>query len=83
VGAVKLALQHKAPVVPVAIWGTENFESGLLSRPKVTIQIGQPLNIVEMAGPPPHDRETQRELTTVLMERIAGMLPPAYRGVYG
>lgn len=82
VGVVKLALEHRAPVVPAAIWGTENFRFRLRHRQKITIRIGEPLDVVSMAGPPPYSRNTLRELTTVVMQRIANMLPPEYRGVY-
>jgi hypothetical protein len=36
----------------------------------------------ELAWPPPHQPATIRELTTILMKRIAAMLPPDHRGVY-
>jgi len=81
-GTVKLALEHKVPIVPAAILGTQHIKIGR-TRPKATFQIGEPLDVATLAGPPPYTNETIRELTTLLMERIAKMLPPEHRGVYG
>jgi 1-acyl-sn-glycerol-3-phosphate acyltransferase len=81
VGAVKLALQYQVPVVPSAVWETRNFKVGW-RRSKVNIVFGKPLDIVALAGPPPHKHETLRELTTMLMQEIADKLPPECRGVY-
>jgi 1-acyl-sn-glycerol-3-phosphate acyltransferase len=83
VGAVKLALEHRAPIVPAAIWGTQDFHFGLRQNNKISIRVGQPLDVVAMAGSPPYNQKTYRELTTVLMQQIAAMLPPTHRGVYG
>lgn len=81
-GAIKLALECKAPIVPAAIFGTQNFRLGLGRANKIRIQIGQPLDIATVAGSPPYQHQTLRELTTTLMREIAAMLPPAHRGVY-
>ena len=83
VGAIKLALEHQALVVPAAIWGTQNVRFGQRRHNQVSIRIGQALDVVAMAGSPPHHHNTYRELTIVLMKEIAAMLPPAHRGVYG
>jgi 1-acyl-sn-glycerol-3-phosphate acyltransferase len=83
VGSVKLALEHQSPLVPAAIWGTENFRFGRRRNNQIHIRVGQPLDVVAMAGPPPWHHDTYRELTTQLMQQIAAMLPPSYRGVYG
>ncbi len=81
-GTVRLALEHRVPVVPVAIIGTQNFRYSWPRINKVRIEIGQPLDLEPMAGPPPYKQETLRKLTTLLMQQIAVMLPPAHRGVY-
>lgn len=82
-GAVKLALDYQVPVVPVAVSGTEKFDvkKGRKSN-KIRIEAGPPLDMVALAGSTNYDRDTLRQLTQVLMEQIAAMLPPAYRGVY-
>jgi len=80
-GTVQLALEHKVPIVPAAILGTQHVQIGR-TRPKVTMQVGEPLDVVALAGPPPYSPNTIRELTSLLMQRIAAMLPPRHRGVY-
>lgn len=81
-GTVKLALEYNVPIVPAAIWGTHNISKKNFRCP-ITIQIGEPLDVTQLAGSQEHDLHLSRELTTVLMERIAAMLPPENRGNYG
>ena len=84
-GVAYLALRSGAPILPVAITGTERVPSDLkrLRRPRLTVTIG------ELFVPPPRASEAQArrqqvaELTDEIMYRIAGLLPPEYRGVYG
>ncbi|MEW5961287.1 MAG: lysophospholipid acyltransferase family protein [Chloroflexota bacterium] len=83
VGAVKLALEYQATLVPAAIWGTEKFRFGRRRNNQVHIRVGRPLDLAAMAGPPPWPHDTYRDLTEQLMQEIAAMLPPGYRGVYG
>jgi 1-acyl-sn-glycerol-3-phosphate acyltransferase len=83
VGAVKLALDYHVPLIPVAVSGTHNFRLRGWRGHKIRIQAGAPLDVVALAGSPPYQPDTLRELTAVLMQRIAAMLPPALRGVYG
>jgi hypothetical protein len=47
------------------------------------MQIGEPLDLAALAGPPPYELELLREMTTIIMKRIAALLPPEYRGLYG
>lgn len=82
VGAVKLALEYQAPIIPVAIIGTQNFSLTQWRRNKIRIQAGQPLDMIALAGSSTYQYETLRELTTTLMQQIAAMLPPANRGIY-
>ena len=81
IGTVKLALEHNVPVIPAAVMGSQAVKVGL-KRTKVTVQIDQPIDLVQLAGPPPYEYQTMRELTTLIMQRIAAMLPPENRGVY-
>lgn len=83
IGAVKLAVENRVPLIPTAILGTQHFQVSLRHRNTIRIEFGQPLDVAALAGPPPHDYGAFRELTTVLMERIAAMLPQAHRGIYG
>ena len=82
-GAVRLALKYEVPVVPAAIWGTEDFRYTPTLSNNVNIRYGQPLDMVSLAGSSPHNHEQQRELTDQIMRHIAALLPAQYRGVYG
>lgn len=82
-GGVKLALQHQAPLIPAAIFGTHNFRLGWKGSNHIRMAVGRPIDAVALAGSPPYAYETLRELTTILMREIAGMLPPEHRGEYG
>lgn len=86
-GVGLLALQSRAPVLPVAITGTEYFPVNgewpprrPASAPRgVTIQFGSPFQIpIEVDG----KRVTSEEATRLIMTRIAEMLPEGYRGIY-
>jgi 1-acyl-sn-glycerol-3-phosphate acyltransferase len=81
-GVAAIAARAKAPVLPVGIFGTEKLERpwrfGL--RPKITVRVGEPF-ILSRGGHKP-DRQELAELTTEMMESIARLLPPEYRGEY-
>ncbi|HEX9134289.1 MAG TPA: lysophospholipid acyltransferase family protein [Ktedonobacteraceae bacterium] len=77
-GLGMIALRTGAPVVPVAIYGSEKAFKKF--RPRVTITYGEPMLLT------PKDKKITREdideVTEQVMLRIASMLPPEYRGVY-
>jgi 1-acyl-sn-glycerol-3-phosphate acyltransferase len=81
-GVAFLAEKTRVPIVPVAIYGTENAvrQMLLLLRPVVHVRFGPPFVL------PPIERnerdEALRRNTDEIMCRIAVMLPPEYRGVY-
>ena len=85
-GTALLALRSEAPILPVAISGTENvvlirLPLDLLRRrrPHVRVVVGQPFFL------PPVERITADEVnrcTDIIMGRIAAMLPPLSRGEY-
>jgi 1-acyl-sn-glycerol-3-phosphate acyltransferase len=81
-GAVKLALDHQAPILPAAIFGTQHVRLGWRRPTEVSLQFGQPLNLVALAGPPPYTHDTAQALTDQVMRLIAAMLPATHRGVY-
>lgn len=80
-GAVRIALQAKVPIVPIAVIGTEHGVGGSLRRKPVRLQVGQAFipaattddvsNVVQM-----------KQLTDELMGRIALLLPVERRGPY-
>jgi 1-acyl-sn-glycerol-3-phosphate acyltransferase len=81
-GAAYLANETGAPVVPIAVTGTERALPTLLRlrRPRVTVRFGKAFRLPPI---PENDRTggLQRN-TDEIMCRIAAMLPPEYRGVY-
>ncbi|HEV2062624.1 MAG TPA: lysophospholipid acyltransferase family protein [Solirubrobacteraceae bacterium] len=63
-GVGRLALESGAPIVPLAVIGTEAVRSGLLIRPhKVTIRAGRPLTY-------PHVEKPSRHLAQAVTDRI-------------
>ena len=81
-GAAYLAHLTDAPIVPLAITGTEKAGRDLLHlrRPRLTIRVGIPFTL-----PPISDDDRSaglRRNTNEIMCRIAAMLPPQYHGVY-
>ncbi len=79
-GSALIALSNGIPVLPVGIAGTANIKgkTWLLRRPRITVNIGHPFN------PPPATGESTRaelsRFTVSIMEHIAELLPPEYRG---
>lgn len=83
-GTALIALRSRAPVLPVAITGTEGIRwPGFLLRPRstrrISVVIGEPLLIDETSANGPAAKE---EATELIMKRIAELLPPSYRGDY-
>ncbi len=81
-GAAFLALKSGAPIIPIAMTGTENntiFRNmKRLKRSQVTLSVGKPFFLKEQA-----DRQTTlREGTRQIMESLASLLPETYRGNY-
>lgn len=79
VGLGMIALRAGVPVVPVAVWGSENSFKKL--RPRVTISYGKPLLLTPKGKK--ITREDIEEATEEVMRAIAAMMPPEYRGMYG
>ncbi len=79
-GPALIAARSGAPVVPVGITGTEKLERGLgiLSRPRVKVNIGSPFHL-----PPNANKSNKTELADCMMGQIAELLPPEDRGIYG
>ncbi len=82
-GIALLARRTGAPILPVAITGTEHFLPRALPRwrpwrrPALTITVGAPFTLPPHAG-----RADYTALIDLIMSRVAALLPPAYRGVY-
>ena len=84
-GIAFLAHRTGAPIVPVAVDGTEGFPSLPIlprwRRPGVRIRVGRPFRF--RLQPEKPDRDRLRQMTDQAMGVLAAMLPPARRGVYG
>jgi len=86
-GIALLALRTGAPIVPIGISGSDRVwpKGQRLPHPggHVTVRIGRPFRPGDEL-PPATDRSTAKRLTTrLIMSRIADLLPPRQRGVYG
>jgi len=83
-GAGFLARKSQAPIVPVAVWGSEDVLPTGASWPKhahVHITFGDPFLLPERNadGTP----MTHQQSADHMMARVAAMLPEKYRGVFG
>jgi 1-acyl-sn-glycerol-3-phosphate acyltransferase len=83
-GTALIALRSGAPILPVGINGTEKvrgFKEVVFGHPHITVTIGQPF-FLPTSGDKANNVQL-RELTDLIMSRIAELLPESYRGVYG
>jgi 1-acyl-sn-glycerol-3-phosphate acyltransferase len=78
-GPAFIALRSGAPILPIGVTGTEKFERPpwILRYPRITVNIGRPFYL-----PPGANELSKTELTRVMMEHIAELLPPEYQGMY-
>jgi glycerol-3-phosphate dehydrogenase (NAD(P)+) len=87
-GVGRLALESAAPVVPIAVTGTERARRGFVIRPvKVMIRCGRPLTFPRVASPSP---KLAREVTervwpcvTLQWEWLGGLPPLRKAAVVG
>jgi len=81
-GAALIALRSGAAILPIGITGTEKMKGKTwpFRRPRITVNIGKPFHLPPDSGKA--TREELSQLTTFIMEHIAGQLPPEYRGHY-
>ena len=81
-GVAFLAAQCNVPILPVGIWGTEKAFALLLRlhRPDIHVRFGECFFL------PPLARRARSQFfqrnTEIIMQHIAALLPPVYRGVY-
>ncbi len=80
-GTALIALRTGAPILPVAIWGTEHIRlpRAFLQRTPVWLAIGEPFSL---SKPERIRTPIVQEATDLIMAKIARLLPPQYRGVY-
>lgn len=79
-GAAMLAALASAPVLPVALTGTEKLRSvfSLLTRPEIMVRIGKPFTVARDRS----RKESLDEATRAMMGRVAVLLPEDRRGYY-
>ena len=81
-GAAYLARKAGVPVIPVALTGTQNEnvygELRRLHRPRLTFTVGGPIRLAAARSA----RESADEDTERIMQALAALLPPEYRGAY-
>ncbi len=80
-GTALIALRSGVPVVPVAIWGTENVKlpRDFFRRTRVHLRFGEPFTLPRR---PRLAKEDVERGTEAIMKSIAQLLPPQFRGVY-
>jgi 1-acyl-sn-glycerol-3-phosphate acyltransferase len=87
-GAAFVALRTGAPVLPVAVTGTQAMpfdkksakpEARRTFRPTVRVTIGEPFQI---GAGPDGKRPSMEAATNEMMRHVAALLPPEYRGIY-
>jgi 1-acyl-sn-glycerol-3-phosphate acyltransferase len=86
-GVAVLAIRTGAPIVPLGIAGSNRVwpKGQKLPHPggRVSARVGRAFRPADEL-PPDIDRRTAKPLVTrMIMERIAALLPPSQRGVYG
>lgn len=83
-GTALIALRNRVPILPVGITGMEFTEKDpfrlIAHRPQITVNIGRPFYLTAPTDKP--NKAQLKELASHIMERIAELLPPQYRGHY-
>jgi 1-acyl-sn-glycerol-3-phosphate acyltransferase len=85
-GSALIALDNNVPILPIGIAGLENVRKGplwwIVHRHQLTVRIniGRPFYLPAQEGKVTKDR--LRGMADLIMEHIAELLPPEYRGYY-
>ncbi len=81
-GMAFLVRRTSTLLIPVAVWGTEEFGACLKRgrRTPVTIRWGRPFRLEMPPGLP--RKEAEAVATEFAMQELAGLLPESMRGVY-
>ena len=77
--------EARVPVLPVGIVGTTgDFMKDGFSRKRHTLElrIGKPFTLPPIEGRGEERRAARQQNADLVMQHIAGLLPPEYRGVY-
>jgi 1-acyl-sn-glycerol-3-phosphate acyltransferase len=81
-GFIPLALPTGAPLLPVAYFGSENWQANIrrLHRTDFHIEVGKPFKLD--AGGVRIDQAVRQQMVDEVMYQVARLLPPQYRGIY-
>ena len=81
-GVVALAVRSKAPLLPIVVYGHENFWHNFkrLRRTDFYIRVGKPFRL--NTGGAALSRDARQEVTDEIMRKLAELLPERYRGYY-
>jgi 1-acyl-sn-glycerol-3-phosphate acyltransferase len=86
-GVALLALRTGAPIVPLGISGSDRVWPKRRPIPlpggHVTVRIGRPFKPSDELPPGTPRSAAKHQATELIMRRIAALLPPRQRGVYG
>jgi 1-acyl-sn-glycerol-3-phosphate acyltransferase len=86
-GIAVLAMRSRAPIVPIGIAGSYRVwpRGQKIPHPggHVTIRVGESFLPADLLPPGTDRRAAKGLVTTMIMERIAALLPPSQRGFYG
>lgn len=77
--------EARVPVLPVGVVGTTDdwLKRALhFQRPAIEMRVGKPLVLPPIEGAGAARRAARQHNADIVMQHIAGLLPPAYRGVY-
>jgi 1-acyl-sn-glycerol-3-phosphate acyltransferase len=81
-GVVFLAQRTGAPLVPLAVSGTERVFSKRFPwyrRARITLTFGRPFTLEDLGLPPKTDRN---EVAQAIMSRVTALLPAQYQTIY-
>ena len=81
-GVVYLAMKSQAPILPVGLAGTEKIRAWRMPVPlrRLKANIGQPFTLPVIEGK--LSRPVLENLSDMIMQRVAALLPEEYRGYY-
>jgi len=79
-GSALIAVRSGASILPVGISGSEQVKGigSIIHRPRITVTIGRPFSLPFDKDKP--IRSQLPQLSELITERIAELLPPNYRG---
>ena len=85
-GLAMLALRTAAPILPMAVTGTERFwprHSYPHPGGRITLRVGEAFSLPREMTDSTDRRAAKAAATSMIMHRIAELLPADYRGAYG